>query len=318
MFSFSFDKFFPQEPKKEELSFGGLMHRIFVDDWVMKVVALSITLALWFGVAGLRTPTSERLKNITLRLRVSNEMEITKSPVEEVDLVVWGDSAKIDQVNRDELEVSLNLGEVQPGDMMVDLLPGNVSVKGLPTGVKVEEIQPGRISVRIERVENREVPVRPQTAENLPADHEIYGITTIPAKVPVRGPASYINSLDYISTEQVDLAGKTSDFTAQQVPLNVSNPKLTVVDQTAVDVFVRIGEKRIERLFIVPVENMAENRTATVVFYGPKSVLNSIGKEDIEIEMSSSGSNAGKLRVGLPAGIQDKVERRVLRLNGKD
>lgn len=314
MLSFSPEKFFQKEV--QEFSFGRLFQQIFVDDWMMKLIALTITLALWFGVTGWRAPTTERLKNVTLKLRVSNDLEITNTPIEEVDLVIRGDTRQIDQIKSEDLIVSLDLGEIEPGDVVADITPETVNVD-LPTGVKLEEIQPGKVAVKVERVEKREVPVKAQVSGELPDGYEIYGISAVPVKVPIRGPASYVNSLNYISTEKIKLEGRTGDFTAQQVPLNISNPKITVVDETSVDVFFRIGEKRIERLFMVPVRNMSEDRTATVVLYGPRSVLNSIGKADIEVEMVRSASGADQLQLGLPAEIQNQVERKRLRLNGK-
>ena len=82
MFSFSIEKFFPNE--QGEFSFRRLFKRIFLDDWLMKLIALVITLALWFGVTGLRTPIERRLENVTLKIYVSNDMEITNTPVEKL------------------------------------------------------------------------------------------------------------------------------------------------------------------------------------------------------------------------------------------
>src|SRR5687767_5274590 len=95
--------------EQNELSFRRLLRRIFLDDWLMKLIALVITLALWFGVTGLRTPSIERLRNVSLQLRISNDMEIINSPIQEVDLVVTGDKRKIEQIRREDLVVQLDL-----------------------------------------------------------------------------------------------------------------------------------------------------------------------------------------------------------------
>ena len=120
-------------------------------------MALVITFALWLGVTGLRAPTTARLKNVTLNLRVSNSIEVTNSPVQEVDLVVTGDKHKIDQINPRDLVASLDLTEVQAGDRTVQITPENVNVE-LPTGVKLEEVQPNKIAIKLEAVMEREIP----------------------------------------------------------------------------------------------------------------------------------------------------------------
>ncbi len=314
MFSFSIDKTLPGG--LGDFSFKRLFERLFFDDWMMKLIALIITLGLWFGVTGLRTPTTERLKSVSLKLRISNSMEITNSPIEEVDLVVTGDNRKIDQIRLEDLTVSINLVDVQPGERTVQLSPDNVDVD-LPSGVRLEGIQPSKIAIKLEIVEKREIAVKAETEDNLPEGFELYGVSVIPQKVPVRGPSSYINSVDYISTEKIDLKDKTSDFTAQQVPLNSANPKISVVDETVVNVFFRIGERRIERLFIVPVRNLKEKRTATIVLYGTRALLNSLSAENIHVEIKTNDSNAESLVLSFPAEIQGKVEIRKQQLNGR-
>jgi YbbR domain-containing protein len=314
MFSFSIEKLFPNE--QGEFSFRRLLVRIFIDDWLMKLIALVITLALWFGVTGLRTPIDGRLENVALKIRLSNDMVITNTSIEEVDLIVRGDKNKIDSIREKDIIVSLDLTNAQPGERTVEIKPESVNLD-LPTGIKLEEVQPSKIAVKIEAVEKREIPVKAETENNLPEGFEIYGVSAIPQKVPVRGPTSYINSIDSISTEKIDLKDRQTDFTAQQVPLNITNPQITIVDETFVSVFFRIGERRIERLFIVPLKNEKEKRSATVVLYGARSLLNSIKSEDLQVEISKSESNTDLLNLNLPAELQGQVEIRKLQINGR-
>lgn len=314
MSSFSFEKIFPND--QGEFSIRRLFEKIFIEDWMMKLIALIITLALWFGVTGLRTPTTERLKNVTLKIRVSNEMEITNSPVQEVDLVISGDSRRIDQIRREDLIVSLDLGDALPGERTVEITPENVN-DNLPPGVKLEEVQPSKIAITLEKVEKREIPVRAVTENNLPEGYEIYSMTVAPKNVPLRGPASFINSIDYVSTEPIDLSEKQADFTAQQVPLKITNPKITVIDESVVDVFFRIGEKRIDRVFIVPVSNLPGKRTATLVLYGPRTILNAIDSSNMEAQLVLNESGTESLQFALPAEIQSQVVIKRQELNGK-
>ncbi len=305
------EKFFQKEER--QFSFRRLFQRVFLDDWLIKAVALVITFALWLGVTGLRAPTTARLKNIALNLRVSNNIEVTNSPVQEVDLVMTGDKRKIDQINPRDLVVSLDLTEVQAGDRTVQITPENVNVE-LPTGVKLEEVQPNKIAVKLETVMEREIPVRAETEGSVAQGFEIYGTAVLPNKVSVRGPESYINSLDFISTEKIDVENRREDFTALQVGLNVVNPKVTLID-TVVDVVFKIGEKRIERLFIVPVQTETQNRTATVMLYGANTIFDALKPENLQVEIVKTESGENSLRLVLPSEIQGKVEIRKFKIN---
>lgn len=293
-----------------------LFTRIFIDDWMMKLIALTITLALWLGVTGLGTPTEERLEGLKLKLRISNEMEITKSSVSTVALVISGDSRKIDEIKREDLIISVDLVNYQPGESIVELTPETISLN-LPGGVKLREIQPNSMAITLEMVEKRDVPVKVATLDNLPEGFEVYGVSAIPQKIQARGPASSITSIDYISTEKIDLKDQRGDFTAQQVPLNVTNSKIAIIDETTVNVFFRIGEKRIERLFIVPLTTGGEKRTATVVLYGARTLLNNIKGEDLQVEVVQSESGEDSLRLVLPNSLQGNAEIRKLQINGR-
>lgn len=311
MFSFPTEKIFEKEQR--QIFLRRLIRRVFYDDWLIKVFALLITLALWFGVTGLRAPITTRLNNVTLKSRVSNELEITNSPITEVDLVITGDKRKIDQINSENLIVSFDLTEARAGEQVIELTPENVNVE-LPTGVKLEEIQPNKIAVKLENVMERDVPVKPEIEGNVADGYEIYSAVSLPPKVRVRGPESFVKSLDFVSTEEINIENQQSDFNVQQVALNVVNPKITPLD-SVVDVVFKIGERRIERLFIVPVEGETEGKTATVVLYGARSLLNNLRQEILKVQMLKTESDNESLQLVLPAEIQGQVEIRKLKIN---
>jgi hypothetical protein len=308
---FPTEKFFQKDER--QFFIRRLLQRVFLDDWLIKVIALVITLALWLGVTGLRAPITTRLNNIALKIRVSNEIEVTNSPVQEVDLVITGDKRKIDQLNPRDLVVSLDLSDVQAGDRTVQIMPENVNVE-LPTGVKLEEIQPSKIAVKLEAVAEREIPVKAETEGSVADGFEVYNQTVLPPKVRVRGPENFIKSLDFVLTEKIDLENRREDFTLRQVPINVVNPKATVLD-TVVDVYFKIGERRMERIFVVPVQTENGNRRATVILYGAHSVLESLKPENLQVETSKNDAGESFSRLILPTDIQSKVEIKKLKIN---
>ncbi len=311
MFSFPTGKFFQKEER--QIFIRRMFRRVFLEDWLIKAIALAITLGLWLGVTGLRAPITTRLNNVGLKLRVSNDIEITNSPVQEVDLVITGDKRKIDQIKQNDLVVSLDLADVQTGDRIVQITPENVNVE-LPTGVRLEEVQPNKIAVKIEKVEEREIAVKAETEGNLGENFEIYSETVVPQKVRIRAPESYIKSLDFVSTEKINIENRREDFTARQVALNVVNPKATLLDAT-VDVVFKIGEKQIERLFSIPVETEGAKKTATFVLYGGRSILEAVKTENLQLEILKNDAGETSPQVILPAEIQGQVEVRKLKIN---
>lgn len=299
------------DARPNKLFIRHIARKIFLEDWPMKLVALVITLALWLGVTGLSTPTTQRLTGIPLSLRYSNNTEVTYAPIQEVDIVITGDKRKIAQVNKNDLVISLDITEVQPGERTITLDPETVNVS-LPPGIKLDEIQPNRIPVRIEAVDERDVTVNAQTEGELPEGYEIYEQIVSPPKVRIRGPISFIRSLDFVSTEPIDVSGRTADFTSKQVAVSLSNPKATALE-TAVDVTFRIGEKRIERVYSVPLKDSPGKR-ASVVLYGGRSLFDGIRADDIQVEVSRGDGGQETPRVTLPPALDGKVEIRQVKL----
>jgi YbbR domain-containing protein len=276
----------------------------------MKLVALIITLGLWLGVTGLSTPTVTRFSGVPLTLRVSNNSEVTNTPIQEIDVVLSGDKRKVTQLNKSDLIASLDLTDVPPGERLVPLTPQTVALS-LPPGIKLDEVQPNRIALRLETVEERELNVTPETTGEIPEGFELYSATVLPSRVHVRGPASFLKTLSSVSTDHVDLTGHNEDFVARQVAIPLGNPKATVLENV-VDVAFRIGEKRVERSFVVPIERASKK--ARVVLYGPSSVLLTLKPTSLRIDLSKNEAGEETPQVVLPNELQDKIVIRSAKL----
>ena len=284
-----------------------------MEDWMLKLTALVITFALWFGVTGLSTPTTKRF-SIPLMPSIATNVEIVNTPREEVDIVVSGDKRRVDQISRSDLVATLDLRDIAPGDWVISLSPENVAVT-LPQGVKLVEVQPNSIPINLEVVEEKNVDVKVVLSGNLAPGYEVYSANALPAKIRVRGPASFVRSLESVETDPVDVAGRDRDFTARQVPVGVANPKASVLD-TVVDVIFRVGERRIERTFSIPMSGFPlpiagiEGKTAFFTIYGPRTAVQAAIESDFRIEPSSA--DGGQPQVVLPPELENIAEVRKL------
>lgn len=304
LFSFPTEKFIEKEQR--QMFLRRIFRRVFLEDWGTKLIALGITFALWLGITGLRTEITQRLKNVTLVTRISNDMEITNKIVEEVEIVVTGDKRIIDRLNARDLIVSIDLNDIKAGDRTIQLTPETVNLE-LPSGVKLDNIQPNKVAVKLEKVEEKEVEIKVETEGNLAEGFEIYSSSVVPAKIRVRGAESFVKSMDSISTEKVNVDGLKENYFARQIGLNVVNPKVTLLD-TIVDVSFRIGEKRSERMFIIPVKTETGSKNVTVVLLAGRSTIEKVRTEDLKVEIIKDENNEDTIQVILPEDLQNKVE----------
>lgn len=301
------------EREQRQMFWRRIFRRIFLEDWATKLIALIITFILWYGVTGLRTPTITRLKNVSLVTRVSNDMEITNTLPEEVDIVVTGDKRLIDRINTRDLVISIDLTDIRSGDRIVQLTRDTVNLQ-LPNGIKLEEIQPNKIAVKLERVNEKEVEVKVETEGNITEGFEIYNTKVLPTKVKIRGAESFVKSLDSISTEKINIEGLKENFFARQIGLNLVNPKITVLD-TIVDVSFFIGEKRIERVFTIPLEIEGHQKNVIIILLGGRSVLDNLNPEELKVEIIKNENGEETAAVTLPENLQNIVEIRKTRIS---
>jgi YbbR domain-containing protein len=182
-------------------------------------------------------------------------------------------------------------------------------VPDLPNGIRLEDIYPKKIVVRLEAIEEKEVSVRVETQGNVPPGMELYSESVVPSKIRVRGPASYLRTLTSISTDKVDLADRSADFTARQVRIApLSNENATPLD-SFVDVSFRIGETRVERSFTVPVTD--SKRRAQITLFGGRSLFDGITAKDFSATLPDGSDEPA---VELPRKLDGQVEVRKVRL----
>ena len=285
-----------------------ILKKIFLEDWLTKLLALAITLALWVGVTGLSEVGSDRYK-VPLVLRLADNAEATNQPIDQVEIRISGDKRRLEQIRESDLRVFVDLTSVPVGNQTLTLAPDTVSIPDLPNGIRLEDINPKKIVVRLEAIEEKEVAVRVETQGSVPQGMEVYAETVSPAKIRVRGPASFLRTLTGVSTDKVDLAEKNADFAARQVRIApLSNENATPLD-SFVDVNFRIGETRVEKSFTIPIPD--SKRRAQITLFGGRSLFDGVSAKDFSVTLSDGSDEPS---VDLPGTLDGLVEVRKVRL----
>jgi YbbR domain-containing protein len=295
------------------------LREIFIEDWNLKLLALAITLGLWYAVTGQRTPETRRLRNVQLQFRLPEEMEISNEPRDEVEVVLTGNKRELDQIKRSDLVAYIDVSRYAPGERVVVLTRDSVTMD-LPEGVRVDDIEPNVVPLRLEPRVESQIPVEARLDDKLPEGFELYGVHTTPEKVRVRGPASHVNALQKASTELISLAGRKESFTIQQAAIEIPDQRVNMLD-AVVNVSLEIGEQRVEKSFAgVAVREssgaLARPETATVNLYGPRSVIEQLRPDNMQILLDVGADGAITPRLVLPPEAEGRVELRSTRPSG--
>ncbi len=284
--------------------------KVFAEDWSLKLLALAITLILWFAVTGQNQPLTIRT-GVQLNLIRPSNLDISNDPPRTVEVVLTGSRPNLQSLSPLDLVATVDVSDHLAGERVIRLSLDRVTMQ-LPDGVKIESFQPSTIPVRLEPRMERQVPVEVKT-EGKPADgYEVYGINPVQMTVRVRGPASRIEALQKAPTETISLSGRKESFTASRVAIDIPDQKIDVLDPL-VDLAVEVGEKRTEKSFsgvaarsISGVE--VRPATAEVTLAGPASVLSELRSEDVKVvvDMSTTGGSVAGLE--LPPAVKDRVK----------
>lgn len=288
------------------------LRALFFEDWGLKLVALVITLGLWYGVTSQRVPASRRLSGVQLSFLRPDDMEISNDPIKSVEVTLQGRKKDIDDLIVNNLVATVDVSGYRLGDRVVRLTRESVSIN-LPEGVRVEQIEPGSVALKLERRIERELEVDARLDGQVPTGFELRGVQVTPGRVRVRGPESLVRVLEKAPTETIPLDGQKESFVWPQTAIDIHGAKIVTLDPV-VAVRVEIGEERIEKTFMrvnvrdasADGDQPARPATANVVLRGERSVVENLRPENLEIVLERTPG--GTLQPRLSTNMQGRLE----------
>jgi YbbR domain-containing protein len=228
----------PRPPTQLEL----WLRKIFVEDWGVKLLALGITMVLWLAVTGQNKPVTQRISGVQLNFLRHESLEISNDPASNVEVTVKGSPSLLDQMKLRDLVVTVDISDHKAGERVVRLSPESVKMD-LPPGVKILAFRPATIPIRLEPIIELAVDVEVKFEGMVPEGFEVTSVQANPAKVRLRGPSDRVNLLQKATTETVRLDGRREGFSLSRVAINISDPKIEILDPN-VEVRVEIAEKK--------------------------------------------------------------------------
>ena len=208
-------------------------------NFVLKMLALGLSLGLWLIVtAQRREQLSEQAFRLPLIFTAMPESLIVTSSTEElpeaVNVRLRGPESRLEAFFARNRSVQLDLSDAQPGEFDEPVTANDIEV---PNGVRIISIDPPRVTLNIERRQERQVPVRPFLAGDLPNGFLLGDTTVNPDRVRISGPESVVADISETATERIILSGRRTSF-SQRVGLVVDHPQVQVVEPNNVVVTV--------------------------------------------------------------------------------
>jgi YbbR domain-containing protein len=294
---------------------GGITRRwlraLFLEDWTLKALALLVTLGLWYAVTTQRAPATKRLHDVPLEFLLPDGVDIGNDPVDKVDVMLEGSQVKLAVLTARDLVAQVDVTSLLPGDRNPRLTDKNVSME-LPDGVRILEITPRSLTLHLEPVETREVPVEARFEGVLPEGFARGAVTVTPDRIRVRGPQSHVAAVERAFTETISLASRREPLALPQVSVDIPDHKVVPLDAT-VSVRVEIGEQQSERRFTnIAVRSDSGGAVspdaASVTLRGPRSIVEALRADDVRLVVAHAEDGRTTTRLMLPPSAQGRVE----------
>ncbi len=203
----------------------------------LKVLSLFIGFSMWLLVSSeqqveriLEVPVE--IINKPASLEIANDF--VKSVLVQIQASELGKDAAIKN-----LVATLDLRTAHEGENVIALEPRNFRT---PSGIKIVNIRPSTLTVVLDPLQRRTLPVQVKYTGQPAENFEVRGVQAAPALVSISGPSSHVRNYSELPTQTVDISGRQQPL-VQFVNLPLDSPFINLEYSGKVRVEIRILER---------------------------------------------------------------------------
>jgi YbbR domain-containing protein len=189
-----------------------------VEHWPAKV--LSIALAIILFVFHRMSALEDRFFSAPLQIELDGNLVPASSYPRMIRVSLRGEANSIYPILEDDIEVYLDMTRyTEEGTYRAPVL---VRKKGTALGVEPLEISvdPLEVSLELDQKISKYVPLTPNLQGFPEPGYELVSYSLTPSQVAVEGPLRLMTALSELSTDSIELGGRSEDFTASVHILN--------------------------------------------------------------------------------------------------
>ena len=190
-------------------AFGLTVARKVTHNWLLKLGSIAFAVGLW-GFVNLGAREADRSIVVPLEFRgLSPKLMITSPIPESVDVRLRGPRTILGTIDERRQGISINLTNVATGLTSFKI---DADMLNLPRGVSVTRLTPVQVTLDVERIIERMLPVVTSLAAAVPAGYRLVESEVRPAVVTVTGPAPQVEALRNIPAGPLHLPPTSGNF----------------------------------------------------------------------------------------------------------
>ena len=295
-----------------------VLSRLFARNWTLKLVAVGLAIMLWVVV---RVEENDRLpmSGIPVAVEIQDpEWVLAADPdPDQVQVQFSGVRRELMGLSAQRPTLRVVLSDINSSDTSLALTREHVV---LPEGTSavVDEVVPGQLTLRLDRLETRQVGVIVPTVGSIDSALALMtDPTPTPATVRVRGPSRRLDALQRVPLEALDLSTLVASGPVALSIDTTAVPGLEVDrDEVAVQIDVEPRVARTFEAFPVPAPTgwVADPVAVNVTVRGAESLVDALERSVLELVVrvpagGSDGESEYDVNVlGLPPLVDATVE----------
>lgn len=262
-------------PPRQRPSLLGWMQRLR-RNLGSRAIAVAIAIGLWIFVnAGQHGSLQTYMVPIVYR-GLPPGFLITNQHPDNVHVQISGPRTLLSLIDPARLSLRVDLTGVGVGQMQFGISPDFFAV---PRGTDVTSLTPSQLTLDVDRIVERNVPVKLTLSGAVATGFEIKGTTVTPAMVTIKGPSKDVGRIDALATEPLSIDKATADDVGT-VDL-AALPGMVRLETEAVTANVSVGPILVQKQFrliqVVIRDSAYRSRIAptrvTLTLHGPVLTL---------------------------------------------
>jgi len=229
--------------------------------------------------------------------------------LKEIEVRVKGPVSVLDDLRRNEPRYKLDLSGVAVGMESIAINPDLIQ---MPAGAKITQVNPAYLTVKVDRLLKKQVPVTIAVSGEPAGSYSINGTLAKPATMLICGPETAVGLVDEIFTKPIDVSARSESFKkeiavdlAEGVEIcSSSNIVLAEVYFAA-----KVSTKRFAGILVEGKNTLYEFNispgTLTLEIKGPLNIINNLQPQKdihvfVELENLKPGVYVRRAAISLP------------------
>ena len=172
-------------------------------DWPRKLVAFFCAGLIWYTVHR-QIQEKQVFRDIPLMLKHPEDLTVNQEDLPKINVTLRGPERRLKSVTNADIKIRGQVSDEATAGGYYTVLLRNKNID-VPRGIKIDNIQPDSFQIHVDKIVNREIPIRCRFTGQLPEGYDRKSVFFVPKNAQVSGPSKIVRRIKEIRTEPVEL-----------------------------------------------------------------------------------------------------------------